>query len=173
MSTKAALKIKQNGEWVSVPMLSENLKPEGVYELIETITLTEDSSIVRTEEPDGAPYKFKALLLRGKLFSDTLSGNFTFYFCGTDRIGCAWWGHKTNVTKIYRRLDEIAQHNGYWRSEWTDWVTSSDGVASRFIDDDYTQKHDMVQYPFITKFQTQSVLPAGTYIEVWGVRANA
>ena len=37
-------------------------KSKGVYELIETITLTEGVEyIVRTQEPDGTPYAFKAI----------------------------------------------------------------------------------------------------------------
>ena len=41
-------------------------KPEGNYELIETITLTEDvKTVTRTQEPDGTPYALNGIIIVG------------------------------------------------------------------------------------------------------------
>lgn len=49
-------------------------KPDGVYELIETITLTEAvNSVERTTEPDGTPYAFKAVYITMKAVAPSVS----------------------------------------------------------------------------------------------------
>ena len=51
--------LQMNGEVLEVVS-------EGVFELIEKIILEEDSTLIRNQEPDGTPYRLKAIMIKGK-----------------------------------------------------------------------------------------------------------
>ena len=52
----------------------------GIYELIETITLTEETAqVLRTAEPNGTPYNFKKLKIFSKVACASAQGGINFW----------------------------------------------------------------------------------------------
>ena len=62
-------------------IIEENAADDGIYELIETITIEEAISVIsRSAEPDGTPYNFKKMCFRCAIAptSQGASINYTF-----------------------------------------------------------------------------------------------
>lgn len=160
--------VEKNAEAIDA-LSKDKADKEKPYELIETITLEEDSTITRDIEPNGKLYKFTAVSIKGLETTPSAQGNQTNYLCNNTVVGYAWWSGKTG-NGTYKRIDEIKIDKGFWRSEWVDWRTGNDAAMSRYIST-YALGHDAKTYPYITKIVISQMLTAGTTIEIWGVRA--
>lgn len=148
---------------------------EGEYELIETITLTANSAITRTQEPDGTPYKLKKVMVKTQ-FSTTGSysavGAYAYFRCNNTNIGYMWYGDLSINTAATRYHADIAKiENGKWLIEWQDWTAvATMQFKSAFKD---INTYDVETFDAIDTIQINQILPAGTIIEIWGVRADA
>jgi hypothetical protein len=146
-------------------------KSHGTYELIEAFTLEAGTTFERTQEPDGTPYKLERLLIKASAQSSSAT-----YFTNaiqSNGTNIAYVFHSfTAGTKEYGVV-EVFQECGYWRSISHSQTTQSHiyGTA-RYGGTDYTAKHAVSKYPYITRILGAAALPCDVDIEIWGVRAN-
>lgn len=147
---------------------------EGVLEHIETFTLEEESTVVRTQEPDGTPYGFSAVLILIKVTESAVAqgGELNFYAGGV-RVARGYMIPQTSIGTHYMAAYPQIR-NGYWESKWGNFNTNNSVVGIN-MGDTYLmgRKFAADKYPALTSIKTAVTLPAGTEIEIWGVRANA
>lgn len=147
------------------------------YELIETIEVTEDTTILRTKEPDGTPYNFSSMFVQ----LETTAASFPstrLYFQYTSKANPtqAIVGHDiatiSNNTGTRRAFIEVFQHNGWWDSSFIDWHPYI-GATNLKV---YAASNKFVltteNAPIINRFASTSTIPAGTTVKIWGVRAQ-
>lgn len=152
------------GEGLQMTGDALGVKPDGEYELIETITLTESAVIERTQEPDGTNYNFEALLVKlTKPESvESVDGvNIRVYDRG-NRMGQAWLSKVQNTNKTFAFFTAHYE-SGEFVVCMRPW--SAVQVATQVSED-----HPIFTSP-IVKFMTSIALPAGITIEIKGVRA--
>lgn len=144
---------------------------EGEYELIETFTLDEDAVIDRRNEPNGNPYKFKAIMIYLAVESPTESANLYFY-SGGKAIGLSYIGKRTETTKAYACYSCEPKYS-HWLSGWkNNWSSTESGAGIDRLNYHRMRDNKVSDYPHITRIiTTANPLPAGTTIEIWGVRA--
>lgn len=143
---------------------------KGVYELIETITMAEEATLERTQEPDGTPYNFKRVMVLFKHPTNSTGNVYGRYYCGAVEIGRGYIPTNTNTSSAYS-MHEIMLEAGLWRSWYKSKVNTKENSA--FPDSFYTGsffKYKESDYPTIDKILLES-LTVGTVIEIWGVRA--
>lgn len=152
--------------------------PEGEYELIETITLEEDTSeIVRTSTPDGTAYKCKGMLVVTTCEPNTtLGSNLRLYVCpginGRHVTSCGLvffhTTYKYATKSIFRQVQRIWDIYGCYGST----ASTSEMVGQTSVNSLYTVK----DWPYITYlrlFVPSGYLPKGMQIKIYEVRANA
>ena len=149
------------------------VKPKGVYELIETITLEEDTAIERTAEPDGTPYRFVAMTIKS-MTTGVMEKSCRMYYCSNGiALASCYFGAITAEGTRYK-IDVIEPAYGYWRAEWSDWRTNNSAYSALERGGATMEMmYRMGEYPVIDRIRTNGNLPAGTTLEIWGVRANA
>lgn len=143
------------------------------YELIETITLKSSMAVERTQEPDQKPYGFTSMFLRFTALGakPANSGNVQFMSNGT-RIARGYLSSKDAQGNYYAVVCADVD-KGYWRSSWSDWNNSNSNVGLDNRDDwGMGVKYAQNEFERIDRINTP-ILPAGTVIEIWGVRAYA
>lgn len=149
-----------------------------LYELIEEFDLSEASTFERTEEPDGTPFAFIDVITQIIVPTDTslkigefyaqaknIAGNFV-------TVGRGYMSGKSsgNSRMGYEQRTRICR--GYWESAWGDWTTNL-SVMNFGSADIYSfwLKYKESEYKAINKIYETTVLPAGTHIRIFGVRA--
>ena len=145
----------------------------GKFELIETFTAEEDVAFDRSAEPDGTPYKFMAVIAFIETAATVTATNLYYYH---EKTACtlSYILAKSTTTKG-RTVLSCAPEYGYWISKWyNSWSSGSTvGVNScyqwRMRNEDKVALVNL--HPYITRIKTSGSLPAGTTIEIWGVRA--
>lgn len=145
---------------------------EGVYELIETITLEENMVVERAQEPDGTPYNMRAVK-----FVLTSSGAVE---AGNVRVAATlknyWETIHTFILGLkktdYGKLGalEFSALDGLWRCRTHDMVASNGGYQAVYANNYYEGRYNFKDSGGITKIVTGE-LPAGLTINIWGVRA--
>lgn len=148
-----------------------NVKPEGVYELIETITFDTSATFTRNKEPDGTPYAFKKVCVRIESPAASLSGGYIGFRHGSTVIQRTWIPAFSSNTSKRHMLAWCEVKGGYWDVTDSDWATDRDGVQRREYHIDYFMKYAEKDYPTITDVRTAQTHAAGTVITIWGVRA--
>lgn len=143
-------------------------KPEGEYELIETITLTEDTSeIIRTQEPDGTAYKFKAFIITAT--GKTTTNNAFAYWTGNDGVTVALG--RFSSTNNYKTLLRGFMMGGFIFAIGSDEagynVKTSQCISGATKKSTYPNGY--IDY---IKFSTNSPMKVGTTIDLYGIRAN-
>ena len=153
---------------------SKLIKMDTPYELIETIKLTEDtecSSISRNQEPDGTPYNFKHLLIKCNIKTGSdWDGAYVALWDGPEEpaicyIETIMAGNSPYLSVI--KLDSInglifaETAHGAWASQ-THSPTVSVNSFGRI-------KGNIKDFEIMTTVGT--ILPAGSTIEILGVRA--
>ena len=140
-----------------------------VFELIDTITLTESAVIDMQTEPDGTPYRFDRVFLKMSV-NDTATeaGTWTYY----DQNG---------KTAIIHYMQSGAAKNlggqqvwkecGYWTGEVYGWRT----VHTTYNSTQHAGRDAVLCNPcegsYITSIKSQR-LPVGVTVEIWAVRAK-
>lgn len=155
-------------------------KPEGEYTLIESITLDEDvSSVVRTQEPDGRAYNLRALYI--KLTSPACMETRRLYFnVGNTDATDIWTDDKlayinsVNAINTYGHAAEmfVERMNGVFRSQflYPDYGSTMLSVYSNHA----SVRTGAVKAVRIFAYSnTTNLIPAGTKIDIYGVRDNA
>ena len=149
------------------------------YELIEEFDLSEASTFERTEEPDGTPYAFIDIitqiivntnisLTQGEFLAQAknIAGNFV-------NVGRGYMANRSSVNNRMGYMQRTRIRHGYWESEWCDWQTNLSVMnfnsANVYL---YWLKYKESEYKAINKIYETTVLPAGTHIRIFGVRAQ-
>ena len=143
-------------------------KPGGEYELIETIELTEDTSeIIRTQEPDGTAYKFKAFIIMAT--GKTTNNNAFAYWNGNNGEAVAL-GRFSNAYN-YKTLLRGFMMGGFIFAIGSDEagynVRTSQCIAAAISKSVYPNGY--IDY---VNFSTNSPMTVGTTIDLYGIRAN-
>lgn len=144
---------------------------EGVYELIETITLEEDAAITRTQEPDGTPYAFTAMFIKMSISNAASpSAIHSKFYHGKRAIARGYLSPMSTVGSYSAALNPRLE-KGYWKSSWALWNANATVVNSQAQADDfeYGLVYDAKTYPYID-MMVIGTPTAGTKIEIWGVR---
>lgn len=146
----------------------------GSYELIETITLTEDvTQIIRTEEPDATPYALKAALVGLSTPAGAGTGTVAFAFqANTTYLGFVSMGSAITSSGAISTGEMFLRH-GRWNVEA---VLPGIGVGTGQL---YTYRSPPLlesNYPVINRIKFVALtanipLPVGTVVNIYGVRA--
>lgn len=144
----------------------------GNYELIETIEVTEDMVISRTEEPDGTPYNFK----RVRIWIETTATNFalarfTFRSAANLQINYHDFAAFSNKTSAQRCWCEVYPNCGLWTNRQIAWTQYNGYATTQEYAGDFENVVTTEQAPTIGSISTAAKVAAGTTIKIWGVRA--
>lgn len=155
-------------------------KSKGVYELIETITLTEDTaSIVRTQEPDGTPYAFKAIgvVVKAEVGSVN-SGINVFGNYGSTRLQAGFINSAINNTIKKYGYAQIYPDWGAWTAIGSTAINGFSWTVNQMTGYSPAQAFSVKESenPYCTQVTLQpntsgATIPAGTIIQIYGVRA--
>ena len=149
-----------------------------LYELIEEFDLSEASTFERTEEPDGTPFAFIDVITQIIVPTDTsltagefyaqaknIAGNFV-------TVGRGYMAGKSSGNNRMGYTQRTRIRRGYWESAWGDWTTNLSVMNFSSTDIyNFWLKFKESEYKAINKIYETSVLPAGTHIRIFGVRA--
>lgn len=155
-------------------------KPKGVYELIETITLTENTtSVIRTQEPDGTPYAFKAIgvVVQAEVGSVnsgiTVLGNYESTRLQATFIN----GAISNTIKKYGYA-QIYPDWGVWTAIGSTAVNGFSWTVTQMTGYSPAQAFSVKESenPYCTQVTlvvntSGATIPTGTIIQIYGVRA--
>lgn len=151
--------------------------PEGEYELIETITLEEEMTIIRTAELDGTPYNLDAISVHIVVPADTTITNGSVVFYKVGEFGTnQWFLHRwmARTTRSEQGILDlwVANNRGQYiyhmPSEW-----DKDGGSPLMRGESRLSPNQLDANKPIGKLEITMVLPAKTVITIKGVRANA
>lgn len=151
--------------------LKSDIPVEGVYELIETITLEEDAIIRRTQETNGTPYKFSRLLIKMETNAASVVGaNWNAKNAGT-QVALMWINGLSNIAGTANAVFEVRKDCGYWRCLALMWNTNP--YSGTYYENVYSFRNSkrVEDYPYIDEFGSSAAMPKGTVLYVWAVRA--
>lgn len=179
-AVKAAMCDGKGAAWTDAEQKAarERMGVDKAYELVEEFDLSEASTFERTEEPDGTPFAFIDVITQiivptntsltvGEFYvqAKNIAGNFV-------TVGRGYMSGKSsgNSRMCYSQRTRIRR--GYWESAWGDWTTnlSTMGFSSTDVYN-FWLKFKESEYKAINKIYETAVLPAGTHIRIFGVRA--
>ena len=155
----------------------EPVKPEGNYELIESITVSDDTTTVieRTAEPDGTAYNFKKVIVKVAIPAQDTDG--TNYFA--TRINDAFFVWSQNVISktdgyFWQQIEiengiyvQKAQNPYIRHAEMTGFRSASyDSILAGIYDPALTVISEIKMY--ISK---DHIIPSGTKIDIYAVRS--
>ena len=151
-------------------------EPDGVYELIESFAIEEDTLWVgRTQEPNGKNYALKAV--RVKIISKpSEQQNAYIYFNGKEKEVSAVYLVSYSHAENERTTTAICfPLYGYW---YAFNLGSANDVYNNSSPNNYPKLNgnaSVVENPYITSISMKANgnFRTGTIIEIWGVRANA
>lgn len=155
-------------------------KPDGVYELIETITLTEDVvSIVRTQEPAGTPYAFKAIGVVVQAEVGLVnSGISVFGNYESTRLQAGFINSAISDSIKKYGYVQIYPDWGVWTAIGSTAVNGFNWVVTQMTGYSPGQAFSVKESenPYCTQVTLQvnvsgATIPTGTIIQIYGVRA--
>lgn len=144
--------------------------PEGVYELIDTITFAESAVLNVTQEPNGTPYKFsRMMLLCNAPAGDGNPEDVSFQFPGTSgKLPVAWGGDNTKAIACY---GECYVQNGFWR---TLWGTNTNFYVWDTVLVGYNRITGYPQYDYVYRYisglKSSAAFRAGSVLKIYGIR---
>lgn len=154
----------------------EPVKPEGNYELIETITLTEDmAAIERTQEPDGTAYNFKALLFQATIQPTSVSGaNYTLAVlvgCGSKKLAIGYIDNAVSTSSALTCYGECDEHRGFANFRCANGMSNlGSNTTQRGSSNSYLlEPFDNITY-FRLRFPVISI-PSGSVVKIYAVRS--
>lgn len=145
---------------------------EKPFQLIETITFTEEAALERTTKPDGTAYNFREVYLKIAR-SDTTAACSSIGFRAMN--GSAYLGHSYCSFAVGAKYDAIHFYtkNGYWFGERLG--SSSDSMSyggMRNGGASFLMDKTVASYPAITRlYSYMTNIPTGTIIAIWAVEA--
>lgn len=140
------------------------------YELIDTITLTEDAALNLTKEPDGTPYSFEAVLITGLANVGTLASKFLFCFNNENTKYSR--GEIQDASKQKTAFTtEMWIERGIWRNTS---VTGTNTYYGTIKGDNYRRVHNFdpntSNHKHITQILTDGTLTAGSIVNIYAIR---
>ena len=172
-AVKAAMCDGKGAAWTSAEQKAarERMGIPGDYELIEEITLAEESRLVRSTEPDGTPYNFAVIMLRAEFPASEKTDNIYVSYC----IGNIYNDIKSYFLYPYKAdavkhgYSKVWMENGRYRSGWWSCVENN-GQFAKYYENPMQQDKYSIADGNIISFSTY-VIAAGTKISIYGVRA--
>lgn len=144
---------------------------QGDYELVESFVTTEElASVSRTQWPDGASYNFKAMLIKMKI----PAGN------GTGLINVSYNNNWTTLVRSSINSIASTPRWGWSKAKWEHglWVCQFSSGSSEFAQSVYQMAgfQETLSHLPITRINISAptkdiLIPAGTEIRIYGVRA--
>lgn len=147
--------------------------PDSLIEQIETFTLTESAAIERSAEPDGTAYAFKRIVLMFETPADAVvtAGNIYFYSDSTG-VGLGYLPKKDAGSSVSYLMNDCGSDAGRWITKYMGgWTGNGNGVYTNNENRRRWLQYAVADYPTLTKV-TIPTLPAGTTVQIWGVRAK-
>lgn len=172
-AVKAAMCDGKGAAWTSDEQKAarERMGVDKAYELIEEITLAEESRVVRSTEPDGAPYNFAVIMLRAEFPASEKTGNiYVTYDVGNNLASVVSYfisPYKANAVKY--GYSKAWVENSRYRSGWWTCVENK-GQFAQYYENPVLQDKYSIADGNIIGFSTD-VMVAGTKITIYGVRA--
>lgn len=178
---------QETGKWESIPAFQGPEGPAGppgsgdgggeeVYELIDAVTIAEDDTAAHhgfTEEPDGTPYSFKKLMVK---VSTEAATTVNFSWRQWSSVAYIGVGAESRTTVLLLECFKLknASLPGTLRAEIVSYTTATAGISGGNV-----RGYGSPFYPFsewdqsdvIDNIWLTGALPAGTKIEIYGVRA--
>ena len=158
------------------PDESGNVKVEtggsdGVYELIETITLTEDTAqVLRTAEPDGTPYSFKKIRILSKVARASAQASINFWAADDCLISGRIYLNPSNETTYGTTHFEI--DCGMFKGMGS-YAVNSQYSTIGMDSAPYTRGSSFINAIEMLKLTTDNnsvQIPAGSIFTIYGVR---
>ena len=152
----------------------EPVKPEGSYELIESITVSDDTTTVieRTAEPDGTAYNFKKIITK---FAIPAVGEAKSNYIST-RVNnhlSIWSNNVLSASDTMYCWHRMSVENGIYEQEARDG-TKWDGSIGTLSGPSYHSIY-FAANSSITKIEIflsgSMALPSGTKIDIYAVRS--
>ena len=153
---------------------SASIQSSEFYELIETITLAEDTtSVTRNQYPDGTAYKFKELYLKMVCPTATTAGSARYKIkAGTSTLLNANVSNATSTSASNASSVKFGDTKGIYES--TIYLGGGGGIRNVQYYNSLTQPHTRAEKGAITEWEITAdsceVLPAGTVIYAYGIK---
>lgn len=149
----------------------ERIGIPGEYELIEEITLAEESTVARSTEPDGTLYNFAVIMLRAEFPASEKTGNiYISYIIGDIRNNItSYFLYPYKADAVKHGYSKVWMENGRYRSGWWSCVENP-GQFAQYYENPMQQDKYSTADGNIISFSTD-VMAAGTKIKIYGVRA--
>ena len=144
---------------------------EGVYELIDTITIEDGvTSCVVSAEPDGTAYRFERLFLKFTSGETAPAMTLQFYVHGISGTVAAIYMSKSSAVPRYAGA-QVWKHNGYWDAETFGWnsVKTTYGTTCRLGETSQLLLESKNKLAEGFRIIVDGGL-GGIKVEVWGVR---
>lgn len=172
-AVKAAMCDGKGAAWTSAEQKAarERMGVDNAYELIEEITLAEESMVERSTEPDGTPYNFAVIMLRTEFPASEKKDNISIFY----RIGNqsntvrSYFLSPYNANAVKYGYSKVWLENGRYRSGWWSCAEAPGQYAQYYENPVLQDKYSTVDGNIIG-FYTD-VMVAGTKITIYGVRA--
>lgn len=173
-AVKAAMCDGKGAAWTEAEQKAarDRMGIDKAYELIEEITLAEESTVVRTTEPDGTPYNFAVIMLRAEFPAIEKTGNIrlAYYIGNTYNQVISYFLSPYNANAVKYGYSKVWVENGRYRSGWWTCTENSDQFA-QYYENPVQQDKYSVADGNIVGINTV-VMAAGTKISIYGVRAQ-
>ena len=172
-AVKAAMCDGKGAAWTDAEQKAarERMGVDKAYELIEEITLAEESRVVRSTEPDGTPYNFAVIMLRAEFPASEKTGNiYVSYDVGNNPASVVSYfisPYKADAVKY--GYSKAWVENSRYRSGWWTCVENK-GQFAQYYENPVLQDKYSIADGNIIGFSTD-VMVAGTKITIYGVRA--
>lgn len=149
----------------------ERMGVDKAYELIEEITLAEESRVARSTEPDGTPYNFAVIMLRAEFPASEKTGNiYVLYNIGNlSNAVTSYFLSPYNANAVKYGYSKAWEENGRYRSGWWSCVENHGQFASYYENPVQQDKYSVADGNIVS-FSTD-VMAAGTKVSIYGVRA--
>lgn len=172
-AVKSAMCDGKGAAWTAAEQKAarERMGVDKAYELIEEITLAEESRVARSTELDGTPYNFAVIMLRAEFPASEKTGNIyvsydvsnnpaavVSYFISPYKAGAVKYGYSKAWVE-----------NSRYRSGWWTCVENK-GQFAQYYENPVLQDKYSIADGNIIGFSTD-VMAAGTKITIYGVRA--
>ena len=160
----------QSGKAVAEALNSIGGGGEDMYELIETIEVTEAEVIRRDNEPDGTPYNFKRVFIHVETTATDFALMRVFFRTSSNlEIITHDFSAFSNKTQAQRSWCEVYPNCGWWTARQISWTQYA---GYQVIQEPAVQfKVSTEEVPTIQKIWTTTAATPNTTIKIWGVRA--
>lgn len=157
----------------------EGILSDGVYELIDTVTLEEDvKNLSITKEPDGTLYNFKAIMV--KMTKPSTAGKYilqcyTYHKLidiGVTNIRMVY-DFNSDTSEMQARFEVYPKYGYYTGIGYAPQIAySNNGMAHAFPNASTTSvKSDCMITSVYFLAYGDGLIPTGSIFEIWGVRA--